>query len=167
MSSSPTTIRQATSADAARIAAIYNHYITHTVVSFEEEPVSADEMARRIERVRSESLPYLVAVEAGQVVGYSYATRWHARSAYRFSVESTVYLASEATGRGLGSQLYTELFALLEARRVHVVIGGISLPNDASVALHESFGMRKVAHFEQVGFKHDRWVDVGYWQRTL
>ena len=161
------TIREATPSDATAIAEIYNHYVTETVVTFEEEPVAAAEMARRIEEVRSASLPWLVAEEGLEVAGYAYATRWRGRSGYRFSAEVTVYLASGRGGRGIGSKLYEQLFSLLRARGVHAVMGGIALPNEASVALHEKLGMRKVAHFEQVGFKLDRWIDVGYWQRLL
>ena len=160
-------IREASAADAAAIARIYNHYIANTVVTFEEEPVSADEIARRMAEVRAGALPWLVAERDGRVAGYAYARPWHTRSAYRYSVESTVYLDAADVGRGLGTQLYTELFPLLQARRVHVVIGGISLPNEASAALHEKFGLRKAAHFTEVGFKFERWIDVGYWQRTF
>lgn len=137
------------------------------MVTFEEELVSAAEIARRIEEVRSVSLPWLVAEQAGRVLGYACATRWRARSAYRFSAEVTVYLAPPDAGRGIGSNLYAELFPILQARGIHTVIGGIALPTEASVALHEKFGMRKVAHFQDVGFKLDQWADVGYWQCTL
>lgn len=166
-SSERTTIRAAASADVACIAAIYNHYVTQTVVTFEEEVVPAAEIARRIENVRSVSLPWLVAEQAGRVVGYAYAAKWQSRSAYRFSAEVTVYLGPEDTGRGIGSNLYAELFPILQARGIHAVIGGIALPNEASVALHEKFGMRKVAHYHEVGFKFGRWIDVGYWQGAL
>ena len=161
------TIRAATAADAAALADIYNHYITKTVVTFEEVPVSAAEMAGRIDGVQSAAFPWLVAEEVGRVVGYAYATKWKDRSAYRFSAEATVYLAPTDTGRGLGSQLYAELFPRLEARGLHAIMGGITLPNEPSVALHEKFGMRKVAHFDEVGFKFDRWLAVGYWQLKL
>jgi len=117
--------------------------------------------------VTASSLPWLVAEQAGGIVGYACATKWKARSAYRFSVETTVYLADGLAKQGLGSRLYDELFRLLKAQGIHAAIGGIALPNDASVALHEKFGMRKVAHFEQVGFKFGKWVDVGYWERFL
>jgi len=160
-------IRTATADDADRIAEIYNHYIANTVVTFEEEPVAGDEMRRRMADVTASSLPWLVAEQAGRIVGYAYATKWKARSAYRFSVETTVYLADGLAKQGLGSRLYHELFRLLKAQGIHTAIGGIALPNDASVALHEKFGMRKVAHFEQVGFKFGKWVDVGYWERFL
>jgi L-amino acid N-acyltransferase YncA len=162
-----TTIREAAAPDAAPVAAIYNHYVTGTVVTFEEEPVSDAEVARRIEEVQSASLPWLVAEVDRHVVGYAYARPWHARSAYRFSAEITVYLAETHVGRGIGSTLYGELLPILQARRIHAVMGGIALPNEASVALHEKFGLRKVAQFEEVGFKFDRWIDVGYWQRTF
>jgi L-amino acid N-acyltransferase YncA len=149
------------------IAGIYNYYITETVVTFEEEPLAVSEIARRLEEVRSASLPWLVAEADSRVVGYAYATAWRPRIGYRFSAEITVYLAPGHAGQGLGTKLYSRLFPLLRARRIHAVMGGIALPNEASVALHERFGLRKVAHFAEVGFKFDRWIDVGYWQRTL
>lgn len=161
------TIRAATPSDAVAVAAIYNHYVAETAVTFEEEPVAAVEMARRIEAVLSAPLPWLVARRGADVLGYAYASPWRPRSAYRYSVEITAYVAPRAGRRGVGSQLYRQLFTALQARGVHAVIGGIALPNEASVALHEKFGLRKVAHFEQVGFKFNRWIDVGYWQRIL
>ncbi len=161
------TIRAAVLSDAAAIAGIYNHYVNHTIVTFEEEPVSTDEIVRRIAEVWAESFPWLVAEDAGQVVGYAYASKWKSRCSYRYSAESTVYLAHNSIGRGIGTKLYAELFPMLQSRGIHAVIGGISLPNEASVALHEKFGMTKVAHFPEVGFKLDRWIDVGYWQRTF
>ena len=161
------TIRAAEQSDSSAIAAIYNHYVTETVITFEEEPINAAEMARRIQDLQSASLPWLVAEENGQVLGYAYAAPWKTRSAYRFSVEITVYVAVGSVGRGIGSMLYSNLFSILEALGIHAVIGGIALPNDASVALHEKFGLAKVAHFQQVGFKFNKWVDVGYWERIL
>lgn len=161
------TIRAARGSDAGAVAEIYNYYVNDTIVTFEEEAVAVSEMARRIDEVTSASLPWLVAKFDGRVVGYAYASKWKGRSAYRFSSEITVYLAQAQVGFGLGSRLYAELFPLLQKQDVHVAIGGIALPNPASVALHEKFGMHKVAHFKEVGFKFGRWVDVGYWQRTL
>lgn len=166
-SSGVTTIRAAEPGDAAAIAAVYNHYVERSTVTFEEKPVSDEAMARRIEDGRSESLPWLVAEEAGRIVGYASSRKWKGRSAYRFSAEITVYVAPGHARRGIGSSLYSRLIPLLQARGIHAAIGGIALPNEASVALHEKFGMRKVAHFSEVGFKFDRWIDVGYWQRTL
>lgn len=160
-------IRAATSADAAAIAEIYNHYVVATIVTFEEERVAPGEMAGRIDGVRARSLPWLVAEQAGRVVGYAYAADWKTRSAYRFSTEVTVYLAPNELGRGIGSDLYAILFPQLRVLGVHAALGAIALPNEASVALHEKFGMRKVAHFAEVGFKFERWIDVGYWQSTF
>lgn len=160
-------IRTAEISDAQAIASIYNYYVANTTISFEEHPVSAEQMAERILEVRAASLPWLVAESSGRVLGYAYASKWKARSAYRFSAETSVYLHSGATGQGLGSQLYKALFRVLQEMGVHVAIGGIALPNEASISLHEKFGMKKIAHFEQVGFKFDKWVDVGYWQKVL
>ena len=160
-------IRPAAAGDAGAIARIYNYYIQNTVITFEEQIVSAEEIAGRIEAVTAVSLPWLVAEEAGQITGYAYATKWRPRSAYRFSVELTVYLDSDCVGQGLGSRLYTALFALLKEKGVHSVIGGVAQPNPASAALHEKFGMTRVAHFKEVGFKFGKWVDVDYWQATL
>ena len=160
-------IRAATVEDAAPIAAIYNHFVQHTIVTFEEEPVSATELARRMDGVRAAALPWNVATRGDTVLGYAYASKWKERYGYRFSVEISVYLAPDAGGHGIGSMLYADLFAQLASRGIHAAIGGIALPNDSSVALHEKFGMRKVAHFEQTGFKFGQWVDVGYWERIL
>lgn len=160
-------IRQATTADAAAIATIYNHYVLHSSVTFEEEAVSTKQMAERIEQVKADGLPWLVLDQNGELLGYAYATKWRVRSAYRFSVESTVYVKDEVTAKGLGSQLYQQLLADLKALGLHVVIGGITLPNDKSVALHEKFGFEKCGQFQQVGFKFGQWRDVGYWQKLL
>lgn len=157
-------VRPASPQDAAAIAAIYNHYVVNTVVTFEEEPVSAAEFARRMDRNQAGALPWLVVEEDGRVLGYACAAPWKERSAYRYAVEVTVYLAPGNEGHGLGTRLYQRLLPMLKERGIHAVIGGIALPNDASVALHEKFGMRKVAHFTEVGFKFGRWVDVGYWE---
>ena len=160
-------VRDAAGSDGAALADIYNHYIDHTIVTFEEERVAAAGMARRVEDVRAAALPWLVAERDGELLGYAYATGWRARAAYRFCVEVSVYLRHDRFGVGLGTALYDELFARLAARGFHSLLGCISLPNEASIALHEKFGMRKVAHFPEVGFKFGRWIDVGYWQKNL
>ncbi|HEX5313338.1 MAG TPA: arsinothricin resistance N-acetyltransferase ArsN1 family B [Gammaproteobacteria bacterium] len=157
-------IRPIVPADAAAIADIYNHYILSTVITFEEEAVTAPQIAARIEEVRRADLPWLVAESDGVLLGYANATKWKGRCAYRHSAESGIYLASEATGRGIGTRLYRELLAALARRGVHAVIAGIALPNPASIALHEKCGFGKIGHFREVGFKFERWIDVGYWQ---
>lgn len=165
------TIRPASQADAKAITDIYNHYISNTVVTFEEVPVAPVEMAARLQAVQAASLPWLVGETQadGQthVVGYAYATPWKSRSAYRYSVESSVYLAPGAAGKGFGTVLYRALLEELRRTSVHSVMGGIALPNVASVALHERMGFRKVAHLKEVGHKSGQWLDVGYWQLLL
>lgn len=165
---SPTAIRAATPADAAPIVAIYNYYIEETVVTFEEVPLSAAEMAQRIDDVtRHAGYPWLVHESNGSVDGYAYASLWRSRSAYRYSVESTVYLRHDAIGRGIGTRLYRSLIDELRRLEVHSVIGGIALPNAPSVALHERLGFVKVGDFHEVGWKLGRWIDVGYWELIL
>lgn len=160
-------LREATAQDAAALASIYNYYVEHSVITFEEEVLAPGEMAARVAETRGAGLPWLVVESGDAVAGYAYASKWKGRCAYRFSVEVTVYLAPDHLGRGLGSALYRALFADLGKRGYHCAIGGIALPNDASVALHERLGMEKVAHFREVGYKFGRWIDVGYWQGVL
>ena len=160
-------MRPASAPDADAIARIYNHYIAETVITFEETAVPGSEMAQRIVDTDAEALPWLVACIDGAVAGYAYASKWKGRCAYRYAVEITVYLDGQHQGRGLGTVLYQALFDELRAAGLHTVIAGISLPNDASIALHEKMGLEKVAHFREVGFKFDRWIDVGYWQANL
>lgn len=160
-------IRQAADTDAEAIARIYNHYILHTTITFEEQPIAPSEMAGRIAAATAASLPWLVAEEEGGILGYAYASQWKGRCAYRFSVETTIYLAPHCLGKGLGTGLYQLLLEQLKELGLHVAIGGIALPNAASCALHEKLGFRKVAEFAEVGFKFGKWLDVGYWQLTL
>ena len=160
-------IRNVDSRDAGALARIYNPYVLDSVITFEEQVVTDDRMAERIREVLDSGLPWLVDETDSVVRGFAYASQWKGRCAYRYSAETTVYLDRTATGQGLGRQLYTELLDRLRAKKLHVAIGGIALPNPASVALHERLGFHKVAHFAEVGFKFDRWIDVGYWQRLL
>jgi L-amino acid N-acyltransferase YncA len=156
-------IRPCVHADVPRICEIYNHYVRESVVTFEEEPLGVAEMTRRIADVRLR-FPWLVVEAEGRIAGYAYASPWKARSAYRFAVESTIYLAPECLGQGLGTTLYAELLDTLPDCDVHRAVGCIALPNPASVALHEKLGFRKIGIFDEVGWKFDRWVDVEYWE---
>lgn len=151
------------SRDSDAICRIYNPHVLNSIVTFEETEVAPDEMAERIASV-SAMFPWLVADEAGLVVGYAYAVKHRERSAYRHAVESTIYIAEGAKGRGLGLTLYSALLERLRGLPLHTALGGIALPNAASVALHEKCGFKKVAHFSEVGFKLGRWIDVSYWQ---
>lgn len=160
-------LRDATLDDAADITAIYNHYVANTTISFEEELVSVAAMRQRIADQIDSGLPWLVATVDRAVAGYAYASKWRVRPAYRFAVESSVYLGTNYARQGLGMALYAQLIERLRTSGIHLVIGGNALPNPASVALHEKAGFRKVAHFSEVGRKFDHWIDVGYWQLTL
>jgi len=160
-------IRSVNKGDAKGLAEIYNYYVVNTIATFEEQAISAAEMQARIIETETADLPWLVAEQNSELIGYTYASKWKGRCAYRYATEVTVYLKETAVANGWGSKLYESLFEELKNRSLHVAIGGISLPNDASVALHEKFGMEKVAHFKEVGFKFERWIDVGYWQVKL
>ncbi len=167
MTSPEITIRSATAGDAQAICGIYNPHIRDTIVSFEEIEVPIPEMAERIAGV-TQNFPWLVAEENGALLGYAYAGFFTDRSAYRYSVFSTIYVDEKAQRRGIGTTLYSALLERLRAApHVHAVLGGIALPNAASVALHEKCGFKKVAHLSEVGFKFGQWIDVGYWQIAL
>jgi phosphinothricin acetyltransferase len=152
--------------DAQAICDIYNHYVLNTTITFEEEAVGVEAMRRRIEEI-TRAFPWLVLSEDGRIDGYAYACPWKTRSAYRHTVESGIYLRSDAVGRGMGTRLYGALLARLRDQGTHAVIGGIALPNPPSVALHERLGFEKIGHFKAVGFKFGQWIDVGYWQVLL
>lgn len=160
-------VRPATLQDAAAMARIYNYYVSKTIVTFEEEMVDGKDFEGRLQDVQSASLPWLVAEQGSKIVGYAYASNWKRRYGYRFSVEVTVYLDPAFARQGIGTKLYGQLLPTLKAAGLRVAIGGIALPNDASVLLHERFGFEKVAHFKEVGNKFDQWIDVGYWQLSL
>jgi phosphinothricin acetyltransferase len=160
-------VRDADSRDAASVALIYNHYVVRTTATFETQIVHPAVMADRIKQCQHAGLPWLLAVQDGSVLGYAYAVPWKPRQAYRRSCETTIYLDPDQVGRGIGKRLYKVLLDRLRDGGCHTAIGGIALPNPASVALHEALGFEKTAHFRQVGYKHGRWVDVGYWQTLL
>jgi L-amino acid N-acyltransferase YncA len=164
-------IRDVRLSDAAAICSIYNEYVKNTIITFEEEPVPVEEMKNRIKDV-TQNYPWIVYVEPDnqnreKVIGYAYASRWKARSAYRKTVECTFYLEKSFTEKGIGSQLSVELVKRLKEKSIHSIIYGIALPNDASVALSEKFGFSKIGHFKEVGYKFNKWIDVGYWELIL
>ncbi|HEX8640377.1 MAG TPA: GNAT family N-acetyltransferase [Allosphingosinicella sp.] len=158
-------LRLATSADATAIAAIYAPYVTDTVVSFETEAPGVAEMRRRIE-AGGELYPWFVA-EAGGLLGYASASAFRTRAAYRFTVETSVYLAREAVGRGIGRRLYQQLLETVETQGFTQAVGAISLPNPASIRLHEALGFAHAGTYRDVGFKLGGWHSVGLWQRAL
>jgi len=152
--------------DAQALAEIYNPYILDTTITFEEEPVTAEEMASRIEKVTT-AYPWLVWEEEGRVLGYAYSSVWRARAAYRHSTETAIYFALDQCGKGRGALLYQALLDELRQRGFHLVLGGLALPNEASVRLHEKLGFRKAGHMREAGRKFDRWIDVGFWELLL
>ncbi len=160
-------IREATKNDAEVITEIYNYYIENSVISFEEIVIHPIDFIKRIKKVQESGLPWLVAEQNSKVIGYAYAAKWHERAAYKNTVEVSIYLSHQLKSKGWGTKLYNDLFSILQTKSIHIVIGGITLPNTASVALHEKFGMEKVAHFKEVGYKFGRWLDVGFWQVKL
>lgn len=161
-------LRPAQPADIADIAAIYGHYVLTGLASFEETPPSEDEMARRMESIAASGLPYLVALCDGAFAGYGYASRYRDRSAYRYTVEDSIYIAPAMTGRGFGRTL---LGALIEAcaergmRQMVAVIGDSA--NVTSIGLHSKLGFRVAGVLPSSGFKFGRWVDTVLMTRPL
>jgi phosphinothricin acetyltransferase len=165
-------VRAATSADAPALAAIYGHHVLHGVGTFEETPPPAEEMARRQEAVRSLGLPYLVAQADGpaaeEILGFAYAAPFRPRAAYRYTAEDSVYVAPTQAGRGVGRALVGEVIARCEAmglRQLVAIIGGSD--NEASIGLHRALGFEMKGVMSSVGFKHGRWVDIVWMQKSL
>ena len=160
-------IRNARAKDAQDICAIYNYYVETSIATFDTEPKTPDYFVQRMKEVQT-SHPWVVFEgNDEQVVGYAYGVQLKPRSAYSKSVEISVYLHKDAGGRGIGTKLYEGLIERLKEMGMHAIIGGVSLPNEHSVRLHEKLGFEKVAHFKEVGFKFNTWIDVGYWQLTV
>jgi phosphinothricin acetyltransferase len=160
-------IRMANKGDAPAVAAIYKPYVTDAVTSFEIDPPGPGDMAARIETVLARA-PWLVCAGAdGDVVGYAYASRHHERAAYQWSVDVAVYIHAAHHRRGIGRALYQKLFALLRLQGFYVAHAGVTLPNAASVGLHESLGFVAVGVYPAVGWKFGAWRDVGWWRLAL
>ncbi len=152
--------------DAVACAAIYAPYVDGAATSFEESPPAASEFAARIERV-SASHPWLICERDGAVAGFAYATSHRARPAYRWTAETSVYVAPDHQRDGVGRGLYGALLGLLRRQGLYVACAGITLPNDASVGLHESLGFEQVGVYRGIGFKAGAWRDVGWWRLAL
>jgi L-amino acid N-acyltransferase YncA len=162
-----TVIRHADAArDAHACAAIYAPYVTATPTSFEEVAPSAEEMAARIRRIEA-THPWLVAEDDGEIVGYAYASLHRERAAYRWAADVALYVDASHHRRGLGRQLYEPLLDLLRRQRFRIACAGVTLPNDASVGLHEALGFEAVGVFKHIGWKAGAWQDVGWWQLRL
>lgn len=160
-------IRAAQDDDFASIAAITNHYIEGTAIHFGYQPVTPDEL-RAVWRAGAGRYPWLVTeADGGGVVAYAKAGEWRSRDAYRWTTEVGIYVETGRRGGGVGAALYRELLAAVAAAGFHSVIGGITLPNPASIALHERCGFVHVGTVREAGFKHDAWHDVAFYQRML
>ncbi len=156
-------IRNVDLKDAKAITDIYNYYIESTIVTFEESKVCENEMIERI-KSHNPNLPWIVYEENKQIYGYAYVSEWKSRCAYKYSVESSIYLNHTKLGKGIGTKLYKKLLSQVMKKNIHIIIAGISLPNEASVKLHEKLGFQNVGQFKEVGYKFEKWIDVGYWQ---
>lgn len=162
-----TSIQPVRHGDFAAIAALTNHYIDHTTIHFGYEHVTPDELRLSWEKGK-DRYPYLVALdEDGGLLGYAKCGVWRDRAAYQWSAETGIYVAPSHHGQGIGKSLYRKLIERCARCGFHTLIGGITLPNEASVRLHESMGFVKVAHVRDAGWKFDAWHDVGFWQRHL
>jgi len=159
-------IRNVNVKDSKDIVEIYNHYVETSIVTFETDLVSGDEMGERIKSLYIE-YPWIVCEKEGQIVGYAYTSPWKTRSAYKKSVEISIYVRPGMQGQGIGKKLMRELLDRIEESGVHCIIGGVALPNAGSVGLHEKYGFEKVAHFKEVGRKFNKWIDVGYWELII
>ena len=156
-------IRLARADDAVQVAAIYRPVVLDTIISFEVEPPSADEMRARIEKTLA-TFPWLVFERDGAVAGYAYASRHRERSAYQWSVDVSCYVSEDARGRGVGAALYRALLRILARQGFRMAFAGIALPNPASVRLHESVGFTPVGVYREAGYKFGAWHDTGWWQ---
>jgi L-amino acid N-acyltransferase YncA len=159
-------IRRATAGDAERIAEIYNWYILNAINTFETEVVSPQEMTKRIQEKLLKH-DWLVGEVNQEVIGYAYYGPFRPRAAYHHTVESTIYLAQNSTGLGFGRTLYVQLLESLRSRGFREVVGVIALPNPRSIALHKAIGFTQVGMLKRVGYKFERYIDVGFWQLSV
>lgn len=159
-------IRSATDADAEDVLTIYRPIVEKTAISFELTVPTIDEMRQRIQS-SVESHGWLVAHDNNEVVGYAYASKHRPRQAYQFSVEVSAYVRGDRQGLGIARDLYETLFEELKQRHFHYAFAGIALPNEASIALHQSLGFESIGVFRDVGFKFEKWHDVQWWQRKI
>jgi phosphinothricin acetyltransferase len=163
-------LRPGRSSDLAALTEIYNHYVTHTTITFDLRPFSPEERQPWLDDHTAGGRHRLIVAEeavARTIVGYATTSRWRPKAAYETTVESTVYCRADAVGRGIGSRLYAALFDAIAAEDIHRIVAGVSLPNDASIRLHERFGFRRVGVFPGVGRKFERYWDVLWLERPL
>jgi phosphinothricin acetyltransferase len=160
-------IRKAISDDARAICNIYNYYIENTAVTFETVPISETAMKQRINEIFLAGYMFYVGEVNGKIIGYYYTHYWNSRCAYSTTVQDSIYLDKNETGKGYGTQLFEHLFKHIDRSKTHVLIAGICIPNEGSVRLHEKFGFKQVSCMKEIGWKLGQWQDVGHWQLTL
>ncbi|UKN03076.1 N-acetyltransferase family protein [Paracrocinitomix mangrovi] len=162
----PFTIRPFQKSDVKQILDIYNYYILNSTSTFEEKELTVTELSERIESI-TKKYPYLVYEVNGEILGYAYANIFRTRVAYRYSVETSVYVHKDHFRKGIGLSLYKALIPVLKEQGFNSAIGGLTLPNDGSIKLHEMCGFKKIGEFKEVGFKFGNWYGVGFWQLML
>lgn len=172
--SPPPLLRPAQRDDCEAIARIYRHFVAHSVATFDETPPTADDFRRRLQAAHDAGLPWWVCVEPqddssgpseAAISGFACANPWKTKSAYRYCAETSIYLQPDQHGRGRGLALYQAFLSALDKSPIRHAIACISLPNPGSIRLHEQLGFSEVGRFKRVGYKFERWIDVGYWQR--
>lgn len=163
-----TVVRPAQVGDVPQLTDLYNHYIRHTAITFDVEPYTVDRRMAWFEQFAPTGrYRLLVAEEGGRILGYAATLTYRPKQAYETSVETTVYVAPDATGRAIGTRLYTALFAALDGEDVHRALAGITLPNEPSLALHARFGFERVGVFHEQGRKFGRYWDVAWYEKPL
>lgn len=159
-------IRRFKPEDIPKLLHIYNYYVLNSVVTFDDKALSLETFTEKVNGINSE-YPFIVFEEENTILGYAYGSRFRPKPAYQNTVEATIYLKHSIQGKGIGTQLYSRLIELLKKRKFHIVLGVLTLPNEASEKLHEKLGFKKVAHLKEVGLKFGAWHDVGMYQLSL
>ena len=152
--------------DAQELLEMYNYYVINTTVNFDIEPLSLKTFSDKLNIITAD-YPFIVLEENNEILGYAYGSRFRPRAAYNYVAESTVYVKHTAHGKQIGSKLYAELIRLLKETDLHTVLGVLTIPNEASIKLHEKFGFEQVANLKEVGLKFGEWQNVGIWQLNL
>ncbi|PCJ64516.1 MAG: phosphinothricin acetyltransferase [Bacteroidetes bacterium] len=159
-------IREAQVSDAGPITNIYNYYIRETILTFDLDEIGISDFEKKIPTIQK-SYPFIVATQNNRVIGYAYASQWKTKAAYKHTAETTIYMNPDDRSKGTGLRLYNALLSSMPLYDLVTAIGGITIPNEASIKLHKKLGFHKVAEFKKVGFKFDEWIDVEYWQKHV
>ncbi len=159
-------VRTLDTKDIPQILDIYNYYVLNSEVTFDDKPFSFDMFFNKVQTI-AKDFPFLVFEDNNTILGYAYGSKFRPKPGYNKTVESTVYIKHGEHGKQIGTRLYNELLNRLQKENYHVVMAVLTLPNQISVRLHEKFGFTQVAHLKEVGFKFNKWLDVGFWQLKL